>query len=324
MALGHLSELHGLPVFDFPLPGEGPATLPEPGAVAWRLSRRGEGVFEEDYAECWDRFLDTVDPAGVRALVLGAGAYGTEHDAADPGETAALLAAAADRLTSLRALYLADLEFEEAELSWIVQADVSPFLAAYPGLEELAVRGSGGGFSGGPGLEFTPLRHESLRVLRFENGGLPAQVVQGLAASDLPALEHLDLWLGDESYGRSTTVADLALILDGSRLPALRRLGLQNADIQDEIAAAVACAPVVARLTALHLGRGTLGDAGAEALLSGRPLLHLRELDLRHHYLTDAMMERVRQALEPHGVTVDLSEQEREYADGGRYVSAGE
>lgn len=86
----------------------------------------------------------------------------------------------------------------------------------------------------------------------------------------------------------------------------------------------MACAPVVARLTALHLGRGTLGDAGAEALLSGRPLLHLRELDLRHHYLTDAMMERVRQALEPHGVTVDLSEQEREYADGGRYVSAGE
>ncbi|MGW0586131.1 STM4015 family protein, partial [Streptomyces sp. NPDC002920] len=145
-----------------------------------------------------------------------------------------------------------------------------------------------------------------------------------LAASDLPALEHLDLWLGVEWYGRTTTVEHLAPILDGSRLPVLRRLGLQNADIQDEVAAAVASAPVVARLTALHLGHGTLSDTGAEALLSGQPLVHLQELDLHHHYLSDAMMERVRQTLEPHGVKVDLSEQESADDPEERYVSADE
>ncbi|MFJ9024843.1 STM4015 family protein [Streptomyces sp. NPDC102259] len=323
MALGHLSELHGLPVYDFPLPGKGPATLPDPESVAWKLSWHEQNG-EDDYAACFGRFLDTVDPARVRALVLGAGAYGTDNDAADPRETAEQLAAAADRLTGLRALYLADLDCEESELSWIYQDDVSQFLAPFPRLEEVAVRGSGGGFGGGMGLEFRPLRHEGLRILRFENGGLPAHVVHGLADSELPALEHLDLWLGDEGYGRSTTVADLAPVLDGSRWPALRRLGLQNADIQDEIAAAVASAPVVARLTALHLGRGTLGDAGAEALLSGQPLLHLQELDLSHHFMSDAMMERVRQTLEPHGVRVDLSEQEQEDEYDGRYVAAGE
>ncbi|WP_371271218.1 STM4015 family protein [Streptomyces sp. yr375] len=312
-----------MPVYDFPLPGANVPALPEAESVAWKLVRR-EGE-PEDYDDCWDRFLDTVDPARVRALVLGAGAYGSELDLCEgPQETAARLAGAADRLTGLRALYLADLDFEEAELSWIVQGDVAPFLTAYPELEELAVRGSGNGFDGGPGLDLTPVRHERLRILRFVNGGLPARVVHGLVACELPALEHLDLWLGAQWYRRDTTVADLAPVLDGSRLPALRRLGLQNADIQDEVAAAVASAPVVARLTALHLGRGTLTDAGAEALLSGQPLGHLQELDLHHHYLSDAMAERVRQTLEPYGVKVDVSGQEQADDLGDRYVSAGE
>ncbi|WP_327320037.1 STM4015 family protein [Streptomyces sp. NBC_01235] len=322
MTLGHISELHGLPVYDFPLPGENVPALPAAESVAWRLVRHENEP--EEFDECWDHFLDTVDPARVRALVLGAGAYGSELDAGDPHRTAELLEAARERLTGLKALYLADLEFGEAELSWIVQGDVTPILHSYPRLEELAVRGSNGGFGGEPGLLFTPLRHEHLRTLRFENGGLPAEVPRGLAASDLPALEHLDLWLGEEWYGRDTTVADLAPILDGSRLPALRRLGLQNADIQDEVATAVASAPVVARLTALHLGRGTLSDTGAEALLSGQPLVHLQELDLHHHFLSDAMTQRVRQTLEPYGVKVDLSGQEHADDVGGRYVSAGE
>ncbi|WP_340374124.1 STM4015 family protein [Streptomyces sp. SS7] len=323
MPLDHVPGLHGLPVHVFPQPGAAARPLPEAGTVAWKLVS-GLRTDEEDFDEHWRRFLDTVDPAGVRALVLGGGAYGGDMDGCSPGETAELLARAADRLTGLQALYLADLTFEEAELSWIVQGDVSPVLQAYPRLRELAVRGSTDGFGGGSGLEFAPISHDGLRVLRFENGGLPAQVLHGLAASELPALEHLDIWLGDESYGRTATVGDLAPVLDGSGLPALRRLGLQNADIQDEVAAAVASAPVVARLTALHLGRGILTDAGAEALLAGQPLTHLAELDLHHHYLSDPMAERVRQALEPYGVRIDLSGRPELDEYEGRYVAAGE
>ncbi|MFJ4616826.1 STM4015 family protein [Streptomyces sp. NPDC088812] len=321
--MDHISELHGLPVHDFPLLGEETSALPAAETVAWRLSMdedRGGETFEDGLR----RFLDTVDPARVRALVLGVGAYGSELDAADSEATAALLTAAADRLTGLKALYLADLTFEESELSWIVQDDVTPFLTAYPRLEELAVRGSNGGYAGEPGLTFTPLRHEHLRVLRLENGGLPAAAVRGLTASDLPRLEHLDLWLGVEDYGRDTTVADLAPVLDGGRLPALRHLGLQNADIQDEIAAAVATAPVVARLETLRLCRGTLSDTGAEALLGGQPLTHLQELDLHHHYLSEAMTLRLRESLEPYGVRVNLDGREEEEDEDMRFVAAGE
>lgn len=72
----------------------------------------------------------------------------------------------------------------------------------------------------------------------------------------------------------------------------------------------MAGAPVVAQLDGLSLAMGTLTDEGATALLEGQPLTHLSTLDLHHHFLTDAMVERLRTELEPAGVTVDLSEQE--------------
>ena len=132
------------------------------------------------------------------------------------------------------------------------------------------------------------------------------------------------MWLGVEEYGGDATVADLAPLLSGGRFPALRHLGLQNSEIQDEIAAAVASAPVVAQLDSLALSMGALTDEGAAALLDGQPLTHLKRLDLHHHYLSDAMMRRVCDALEPSGVAVDVSEQEKAEEKEGRYVAASE
>nr|BFE77741.1 hypothetical protein GCM10020093_003420 [Planobispora longispora] len=156
----------------------------------------------------------------------------------------------------------------------------------------------------------------------FESGGLPAEVVRAVGASEFPALEDLDLWLGVEEYGGDATVADLGPILSGERLPALRCLGLQDSEIQDEIAAAVATAPVVARLETLALAMGTLTDAGAEALLTGQPLTHLRRLDLSHHFLSEEMAERLRAALP--GVEVDLSDRQEADEDDWRYVAISE
>nr|WP_062330903.1 STM4015 family protein [Herbidospora sakaeratensis] len=207
------------------------------------------------------------------------------------------LVANAHLLPGLRGLSLGHVDPEWCEISWIQLSDLTPLLTAFPGLERLDLRG-------GDGLALTPLRHESLRVLRVECGGLHSSFVRSLAACDLPALEHLELWLGVERYGGNTSVADLAPILAGDRLPALRHLGLQDSEIQDEIAAAVASAPVVARLDELDLSMGTLTDAGAEALLDGQPLSHLMVLDLHHNFLSDAMAERVEKALP--GVDVKL------------------
>ncbi|WP_316043462.1 hypothetical protein [Actinomadura sp. CNU-125] len=66
---------------------------------------------------------------------------------------------------------------------------------------------------------------------------------------------------------------------------------------------------------------GVLTDRGAEALLSGQPLTHLQELDLSHHYLSEPMMARVRDALP--GVPIDLSDR-HEPDEGEFFVSVSE
>ncbi|MGW3951254.1 STM4015 family protein [Streptomyces sp. NPDC004752] len=293
----HLKELNGLPAFDFPAPGER-QELPQAGTVAWRLAVDPYGDSSEGFGEQWDRFLEAVDPAGVRAIVVGP--WGEVYDD-DSGCIVRLLVDARDRLAALRAVFIGDLEMEEAEISWIEQSDVTPVLNAYPLLEEFGVRG-------GTGLRFPAIEHQHLRTLRFQAGGLPGEVVRGVAASELPALEHLDVWLGVEGYGGDATVADLTPVLAGGRFPALRHLGLRNSEIQDEIAAAVAGAPVVAQLASLDLSLGVLTDEGVTALLDGQPLTHLTRLDLHHNFVTEPVAQRIRTALEPSGVEVDLSE----------------
>ncbi|MFH8342509.1 STM4015 family protein [Streptomyces sp. AM6-12] len=292
----HLKELHGLLAFEFET--EPKRELPEAGAVAWRVSADPYGDSDEDFEELWDRFLETVDPAGIRAIIVGP--WGEAYDN-DSGLVVNCLVKDRERLTGLRAVFIGDLEMEEAEISWIEQSDVTPVLTAYPLLEEFGIRG-------GTGLRFPAVRHEHLRTLRFEAGGLPGEVVRGVAGSELPALEHLDMWLGVSAYGGDATVADLAPVLAGGGFPALRHLGLRNSEVQDEITAAVAGAPVVAQLTSLDLSMGVLTDEGAIALLDGQPLTHLTRLDLHHNYVTEPVAERIRAALEPSGVEVDLSE----------------
>ena len=300
----HLSRFAGVPVVEFDQDAE-----PEPGAAAaWAVRVSYDG---DPFSDVFQRFIATVDTASVTHLVIGFWAADYETSAAEPLQ---MLVDAAPRLPNLKALFFGDIVREEAEISWIKQCDVSPLFGAYPALERLDVRG-------GMELELPPLSSTALKVLRFESGGLPAEVVRAIGASDLPNLQTLDLWLGDREYGGNTTVDDLAGILGGERLPALTRLGLMNSEIQDEICAAVATAPVVARLSELALSMGVLTNDGAKALLSGQPLTHLIELDLRHHYLTGPMAARLRSALSQ--VKLLLLDDPESVRD-GRYVAVSE
>ncbi|MFE7749170.1 STM4015 family protein [Streptomyces sp. NPDC057428] len=312
-----LHELLGLQAVDFQRETEETAR-PAADAAAWRISvdpfhPEGDVSWEEEF----NAFLDTVDPSRVQALIIGQWGESYEEDSSYPIR---LVVAAAGRLTSLTAVFVGDLVMEEAEISWIEQSDVTALLTAFPALSHLGIRG-------GTGLLFPPVRHDSLRALTIESGGLPAEALRGVLDSELPALESLELWLGVSSYGGDAVVPDLAPLLTGTRFPRLRHLGLRNSELQNEIAAAIGSAPLVARLRTLDLSNGTLGDEGAAALLEGQPLIHLESLDLHHHFLTEPMEHRLTEALAPHGVTVDLSERCEPW-DGrgaaGRYTAVAE
>ncbi|MEU0100093.1 STM4015 family protein [Streptomyces sp. NPDC006267] len=309
----HVGGFHGLPVHTArPSAGEPPAA----DAVAWRL----QCDYDEDldFAGLWQQFLDTVDTARVRALVIGP----WWRDSYTPfAPVMELIVSHADRFPALRALFLADVVGEECEVSWLRMCDITPVLEALPLLEEFTVRGCGR-----EGLALRPLRHTSLKSLRFESGGLPGDVVRAVAASGLPALERLDLWFGSSWYGGDATIDDIRPVLSGGGFPRLRHLGLQNSEIQDEIALAVGSAPVVAQLETLALSMGTLSDQGGEALLTGQPLNHLATLDLRHHFLTEAVLDRIRTACAP--AVVEGGEAEEDYGDPDdepeRYVAVSE
>ncbi|GAA4332905.1 hypothetical protein GCM10023178_46240 [Actinomadura luteofluorescens] len=312
----HLEEYVGLPVATFnedtgteeeddgrgsgvdPVSGE---DFPPAGEAAWFV---GTSFDEEPFGDVWARFRETVDTTEVTALIIGY--WGASYELENVPDPVQLLIGAAASFPKLRSLFLGDITGEEAEISWIEHGDITPLFAAFPDLERVEVRGA-------QGLVLDPIKSGKLKVLRFESGGLPARIVRAVGASDLPNLEHLDLWLGEANYGGDATLADLAPFLSGERLPALRDLGLEDSEIKDEVAAAVNAAQVVARLESLSLAMGILTDQGAEALLAGQPLTHLRKLDLHHHFLSDAMVERVRAALP--GVTVDLDEQEKPDGD---------
>ncbi|MER5748909.1 STM4015 family protein [Streptomyces sp. NPDC002088] len=310
----HLTRFHGLPVHVFPFATDDRRTpLPEPASVAWKFI----ADWEEPFEQLWRRFLDEVRTDEVTALVVGAWWGKRDERGIDP--VLELLTAEAHRFPRLRAVFLADLESEESEISWIKQGDVTRVLRAWPQLEELGVRGS-------EDLVIEPLRHDGLRTLRIESGGLAPAPVRALSACEFPALRRLELWLGTTWYGGDCTVEDIEPLLGAlGRCPELRHLGLQNSDIQDEIAAAVAAAPVVAGLESLDLSMGALSDEGGAALLSGQPLTHLRSLNLRHHFMSDELVQRVREALEPHGVDLDLTPaRRRTHSAEGRYVAVGE
>jgi hypothetical protein len=303
----NLTEFVRFPVEDY----DGKTGILHPQSSACRVKLTYAEV--DTGATILDRFQKMLaDPAApfLQALVIGA--WASEVDTSSE-EIVQAIAAASGRLSDLWALFIGDITFEESEMSWIEQSDVSPILAAYPRLEHFRVRG-------GNNLGLGRLDHQCLRELVIETGGMDASVVAEVAAANLPALEHLELWLGDDGYGATATVDDLKPILQEGRFPKLRYLGLRNSYIEDEVAVAVARAPVLKQLETLDLSLGTLSDSGAAALVDSPQVRSLKRLDLHHHFMSDEMMARISKI----GIDVDISDKQKVDEDDYRFVAVGE
>jgi hypothetical protein len=299
----HLQRFAGKAVHDFD-PARG---ITDPTGVVYRVSQEGWG--EQPLLPRLQAFLNDPRVGQVPGLVIGCWSYEGES----PTPIVQLLVASADKLPNLRSLFLGDITYEEQEISWIRQADLSSLFPAFPNLEELWVRGS-------QELGFGTIRHDRLRALAVEAGGLPASVVRQICGSELPALEHLELWLGTDEYGGDTTVADLEPILSGERFARLISLGLRDCAYADELAAAVVNAPIVRRLRVLDLSLGNLSDEGAEALLELPAYAHLERLDIHHHYVSPELVEQLRKL--PFAVNAD--DAQRDVGEDERYIAHAE
>lgn len=305
----HRKTLFNLDVVDYE-PGQGLAA-PEANAykiaLSWDDSEAGKSV-----EELLQRFLAEPKITQVRALILG---YWTDAYEESPQGLIELLVAHKDSLPNLRAIFIGDIVAEECEISWINQGQYQSFFQAFPHLEHFQVRGS-------TGLELGVINHDSLQTLIVECGGLPRAIIEDICRSNLPALTHLELWLGTEDYGYSATRQDLENLINTS-FPKLTYLGLRDSEAADDVAEIIANAPILKQLSVLDLSLGTLTDKGAQALLNSPFVALLDKLDLHHHYMSDALQQQLSQL----DLDVDVSEPQQEDHYKGevyRYVAVSE
>lgn len=229
---------------------------------------------------------DLLEQPGIEqleALIFGLWMEGGESYDVSPNAALEMLVAQKEKLPNLKALFVGDIISEENEISWIGQGNMSPLWAAFPGLLEFRARG-------GNDLQLGKIIHDNLQTLIIETGGMNKSIVQEVMEAQAP-LHHLELWLGEENYGDTTSLSDFDTLLGGTLFPELTSLNLNNSTYQDDLTTAVAQSAVVERLEKLGLSMGALTDKGGQALLDSDKLSHLSLLDLTFHYLSPDMQK---------------------------------
>ncbi len=310
--------------------GRGPAAL---GAELKKAVADGyctitweEGFIKEARVHTgWDnQGLSTADQlAAILALPEAAKMEGLKIGLADSdgmNEYGAILTSLeqAGPLAALEDLKIGDYEYSnDTEISWVTVGNIGGVLNAAPNLKNLHVVGGGS--------ELGRVSHEHLESLTLESGGLPGSTVANLSHAELPNLEKLEVWFGAEEYGSGGNAGMLAGMLGGTNLPKLRELGLKNGEFQNDVAKALANAPILAQLERLDLSMGTLSDDGAQAILDkAAAFAHLQALDLSENFISEAKAAEVVAALPK----ATIGESKDQWGDPGDYsyfyVSVGE
>lgn len=181
-------------------------------------------------------------------------------------------------LGALEVLFLGDFSRDDQEISWVDHGDLGPLWPITPKLRTLRLRGSG--------MNLGQFDHPSLQRLEIETGGLPPASVRGLAVAKLPELRHMEVWFGRPDYGGTDSIADLMPLFSSTTLPKLEHLGLQNSQVQDEIASALAGSKLLAQVGSVDLSMGTMREAGARALIANaKSFKHLKSLSLDDNFI---------------------------------------
>lgn len=260
-------------------------------------------------AEKVEQFCNSGQAESTESIVIGS--WEEPHEVS-PKAAIDLFIKHKEKLSNLKELFVGDMDSEECEISWIIQADYAEFIRAFPNLERLHIKGASD-------LSIGVIDHANLKSLTIECGGLPKSIITGIAESKLPSLEKLVLYLGVDDYGFDGSLSDLQPFMEKGRFPALTYLGLVNSELADEIAVAIAEAPVLDQLETLDLSLGTMTAIGADALLASSKVPSLKKLNLHYHFIPNEQVKKLKSL----PIIVDVSEQQDD-EDDYRYPSVTE
>lgn len=262
---------------------------------------------DESAAEILELLLHHPSGRFVHDLVIGFDGMPGDSDLGD-----VIRVLSETMVPSLRTLYLGDFEYpDQCEMSWFNVGDLGELWRALPRLAHLIVQGN---------MTLQDIAHDKLEKLELRTGGLPAASARAVSAARLPALRHLDVWYGSETYGGDASFLDVAPLLARHDLPALRHLGLRNCEFTDEICDGIVQARLLRQLEVLDLSMGTMSDTGVEAIVAhADAFAHLERLDVSRSWISAEGVARLRGI----GPEIVAEDQQQGYAD-DRYVTVGE
>ena len=184
----------------------------------------------------------------------------------------------AEQFSHIQKLFIGDMDYEECEVSWIIQGNYSRLWEAMPGLKELTIKGS-------CDLILGQVCHEGLESLML-------------------------IYMGVENYGFDGDADTVRTLLEKADFPQLEYLGIVDSEIQDELAKVVLESKFMGQIHTLDLSCGTLTDEGGNALLEAIPSYpNIKVLDLHYHYLSDSMIGKLKK------LPVELNVDEQNEAD---------
>lgn len=218
-----------------------------------------------------------------------------------------------NKFSIVKHLFFGDMDSEQCEMSWITQGNYEKLLAAYTDIESLYVQGS-------MDLSFGRFSLPNLSTFHLYTGGLPKNVLQEIIKSNtFQNLEDLEIWFGEEEYGASHDIEDVRAFLN-LEMPKVKRLGLMNSELQNDIVKLLATHPILSQIEHLDISMGILQDEGGKVLLDGA-FDHLKSITCEHHFMSEDMMSKLQAKF---GDQLSLSEPEDD--DGGEwyYVAVGE
>ncbi len=218
-----------------------------------------------------------------------------------------------EKFAHVDSLFVGDMDYEECEVSWILQGNYSALWAAMPQLKSLTIKGASD-------LRLGEISHENLESLTIICGGLPVSVLQSIQRAKLPNLKKLLLYIGIDNYGFDGDAETIRTLLAESDFPKLEYLGIEDSEIQDELARVVLESKYMKQIHTLDLSNGTLTDKGGQMILEKLPQYpNIKVLDVHYHYMSDDMAEKLK-ALP---VEADVSEaNEPEEYDGEIWMDA--
>ena len=252
-------------------------------------------VYEYEEYEEGDKSSKTMvddilaDPEFAELEEVVIGNWGNAWDVEDDGVQVIIddIIENKDKFTHIKSLFIGDMDFEECEVSWIIQGDYEKLFSAMPQLESLTIKGS-------TELTLGKVDAPNLKSLEIICGGLPKEVIQSVRDANLPALKSLTLYIGVEDYGFDGTIKDIEELLEKSNLPVLENLAIVDSEIQDEICKAILDSKYMKQINRLELSMGTLTDKGGQLLLDKLPEFpNVKCLDVHYHYLSDIMIEKL-------------------------------